>query len=70
MKKYTVTIAGKRTEYSTYNFEIEAKSLEEAKTKAQELADDDYGTFADDYDEYCDPGDAYEDFELVNVEEK
>lgn len=70
MKKYEVTITGKRTEYSTYVFELEAESLKAAKAKAKELANDDYGTFADDYNEYCDPGDSYEDFKLVNVEEK
>jgi len=69
MKKYTVTITGKRTEYSTYVFELEAESLKAAKTKAKKLAADDNGDFADDYDEYCDPGDSYEDFKVENVEE-
>lgn len=67
MKKYEVTITSERTEYSTYIFELEAESLKAAKAKAKKLADDD--NFADDYDEYCDPGDAYENFTVQNVEE-
>lgn len=69
MKKYTVTISGKRTEYSTYIFELEAESLKAAKAKAKKLAADDDGNFADDYGEYYDPGDTYENFTVQNVEE-
>lgn len=69
MKKYEVTISGKRTEYSTYIFELEAESLKAAKAKAKKLAADDNGDFSDNYNEYCDPGDAYENFTVQNVEE-
>ena len=69
MKKYEVTISGKRTEYSTYIFELEAESLKAAKARAKKLAADDNGDFADDYNEYYDPGDAYENFTVQNVEE-
>lgn len=67
MKQYTVTITGKRTEYSTYIFELEAESLKAAKAKARKLAADDNGTFADDYGEYCDPGDTYETFTVQDI---
>lgn len=68
MSKYEVMITSKRTEYSTYNIVIKAKSLEEAKAKAKELADDD--EFADNYCDCCDPGDAYEEFTVENVKLK
>lgn len=68
MNKYEVMITSKQIEYSTYNIVIKANSLEEAKTKAKELADDD--EFADNYSDYCDPGDAYEEFTVENVKLK
>ena len=70
MNKYKVMITGKRIEYSTYNIVIEAKSLEEAKAKAKELADDDDGEFADNYSDCCDPGDAYDEFTVEEVKLK
>lgn len=67
MPKYEVTITGQETSYSTYVIPVEAASLEEAKAKAQQLADDDEGEFANTYDDYCDPGDSYESFTVQEV---
>lgn len=41
MTEYKLTFSIERTEYSTATKVIEAELLEEAKRKAQELADDD-----------------------------
>lgn len=68
MTKYTITFSIKRTEYSTATKVIEAKSLEEAKRKAQELADDDEDNFFDEIDNE-DPGDAYDEITVCNVED-
>lgn len=69
MSRYKVCITGEETSYTVYNFEIEAKSLSEAKAKAKRLAEDDEGDFAEKYCDYCDPNDAYETFTVQNVEQ-
>ena len=65
MTKYTVTFNVERTEYSTATKVIEAESLEDAKKKAQELADDD--DFFEEID--CeDPGDSYDKITVGEIE--
>lgn len=70
MTKYNVIITSEEISYATYEIEIEAKSLEEAKAKANKLAEDDDGDFADTYADYCDPGDSYETFKVQDVQPK
>lgn len=68
MTEYKITFSIERTEYSTATKVIEAESLEEAKRKAQELADDDDDNFFDEIDDE-DPGDSYADITVNDVEE-
>lgn len=70
MPKYNVIITSEETSYTTYKIEVEAKSLEEAKVKANKLAEDDDGDFADTYADCCDPGDSYETFKVQDVQPK
>ena len=69
MPKYNVTITSEHVEYSTYTLTIDAKDLTTAKAKAQKLADDEDGDFADTYVDCCDPGDAYETFTVQSVKQ-
>lgn len=70
MSKYTITFSVVRTELEIYKFDINAKSLEDAKLKAQSIADDDNGTFEDNYAEYCSPGDSYVNINVEEIKEK
>lgn len=69
MVKYTVTFNIERTEYSSATKVIEAESLEEAKRKAQELADDDDDNFFEEIDDE-DPGDSYAEITVGDVKRK
>lgn len=68
MTEYKITFNIERTEYSTATKVIEAESLEEAKRKAQKLADDDDDNFFDEIDDE-DPGDSYADITVDDVKE-
>ena len=68
MTEYKLTFSIERTEYSTATKVIEAELLEEAKRKAQELADDDDDNFFDEIDDE-DPGDSYAEITVNDVEE-
>lgn len=66
MTKYKITFKIERTEYSSATKVIEARSLKEAKKKAQALADDD--DFFDKIDDE-DAGNSYDEITVDDIEE-
>lgn len=68
-KIYKITFGIQRTEYSSGYKIIEANSLEEAKKKAQRIANYDDDKFYDQLDSE-DPDDTYVNITVNNVEEK
>lgn len=68
-KTYKVTFGIQRTEYSSGYKRIKANSLEEAKKKAQRIADYDDDKFYDQLDNE-DPDDTYVNVTVNNIEEE